>query len=80
MKAIMAELYRKNPNIRIVINAITMETICDLKEVIKTYQDRIKDLDIVQLQASKAKKVGDYHLMQAQNPVWICSFTFAEAE
>lgn len=80
MKAIMAELYRKNPNIRIVINAITMETICDLKEVIKTYQDRIKDLDIVQLQASKAKKVGDYHLMQAQNPVWICSFAFAEAE
>lgn len=80
MKTIMAELYRKNPNIRIVINAITMETICELKEVIKTYQDRIKDLDIVQLQASKAKKVGDYHLMQAQNPVWICSFTFAKAE
>lgn len=80
MKIIMAELYRKNPNIRIVINAITMETICEMKEVIKTYQDRIRDLDIVQLQASKAKKAGDYHLMQAQNPVWICSFTFAKAE
>jgi len=24
------------------------------------------------------KPFGSYHLMQAENPVWICSFTFRE--
>lgn len=60
------------------MNAISIETICEMREVIEAYMDKIKDLDIVQLQTSKAKKIGDYHLMQAQNPVWICSFTFVE--
>lgn len=76
MKEIMAELYQKNPKLRVVMNAISIETICEIKEVIEAYKDKIKDLDIVQLQVSKAKKVGEYHLLQAQNPVWICSFTF----
>jgi len=76
LKEIMAELYQKNPKLRVVMNAISMETICEMKEVIEVYQDNIRDLDIIQLQVSKAKKVGDYHLMQAQNPVWICSFSF----
>lgn len=78
MAEIIEALYQKNPELRVVINAISMETICEMKEVIEIYKDKIKDLDIVQLQASKAKKAGDYHLMQAQNPVWICSFTFRE--
>lgn len=78
MKEIMAVLYQKNPKLRVVMNAISIETICEMREVIEAYMDKIKDLDIVQLQTSKAKKIGDYHLMQAQNPVWICSFTFVE--
>ncbi len=76
MKEIMMLLYQKNPKLRVVINAISMETICEMREIIEVYKDKIEDLDIVQLQVNKAKKIGDYHLMQAQNPVWICSFTF----
>lgn len=78
MTEIIEVLYQKNPNLRIVMNAISMETICEIREVIETYKNKIKDLDVVQIQTSKAKKAGDYHLMQAQNPVWICSFTFQE--
>lgn len=28
----------------------------------------------------RVKKLGNYHLPQAENPVWICSFTFREGE
>ena len=38
----------------------------------------VKNEDIVQLQVSRSKQIGHYHLMQAENPVWICSFTFRE--
>lgn len=76
MKELMTVLYEKNPKLRVVMNAISMETICEIREVIETHENKIKDLEIVQLQVSKAKKAGDYHLLQAQNPVWICSFNF----
>ena len=36
----------------------------------------VKNEDIVQLQVSRSKQIGHYHLMQAENPVWICSFEF----
>ena len=74
LKEILAVLYEKNPSMRVVINAISMETICDLREVLEL--EYIKNTDVVQLQVSRSKQVGAYHLMQAENPVWICSFDF----
>lgn len=56
------------------INAISMETICEMKEILSAYD--VKNEDIVQLQVSRSKQIGHYHLMQAENPVWICSFEF----
>ena len=67
-------MYEKNPNMRVVINAISMETICELKEIQTLYP--IENEEIVQMQLSRAKEAGKYHLMQAENPVWICSFDF----
>ncbi len=74
LKDIIESLKAKNPHIRLVINAISMETICEIKEILSTYD--IKNEDIVQMQTSRSKKIGNYHLMQAENPVWICSFEF----
>ncbi len=74
MKAILSVLYQKNPHMRVVINAISMETICEIKEVLATFS--IQNVDVVQMQVSRAKSVGAYHLMQAENPVWICAFNF----
>lgn len=76
LKEILSVLYQKNPRMRIVINAISMETICEIKEVL--VQFTIEDVDVVQLQVSRAKRVGNYHLMQGENPVWICSFQFCD--
>lgn len=72
LKEILTALRNRNPGVRVVINAISMETICELKEVLNLFE--IKDADIVQMQVSRAKEVGVYHLMQAENPVWICAF------
>lgn len=77
LKEILATLRQINPNMRIVIHAVSMETICELKELLSV-QEQIKDNTIVQLQVSRAKKVGNYHLIQSENPVWICAFSFYE--
>lgn len=73
---ILQTLYRKNPHMRIVINAVSMETIAELKEVLDTFP--VEEEEILQMQVSRVKKLGGYHLPQAENPVWICSFTFWE--
>ena len=75
MKEILSVLYQKNSQMRVVINSISMETICEIKEVLSTFS--IQNEDVVQMQVSRAKRVGAYHLMQAENPVWICSFDFS---
>ncbi|MBQ3600829.1 MAG: precorrin-6A reductase [Lachnospiraceae bacterium] len=75
MKEILSALYQKNSQMRVVINAISMETICEIKEALSTFS--IQNEDVVQMQVSRAKHVGAYHLMQAENPVWICAFDFS---
>lgn len=76
LKELLQTLYEINPNMRVVVNAVSMETICEIKELLTLYP--IKNEEIVQIQVSKAKKAGTYHLMQAENPVWICAFDFTE--
>ncbi len=74
MKEILQSLYRLNPWMRIVISAVSLETICEIREVLRTFP--VKGEEIVQLQVSRAREVGKYHLMQAENPIWLCSFGF----
>lgn len=76
LKEILQVLYEMNPNMRVVINAISLETICEIKEILALYP--IKNEEIVQMQVSRAKEVKKYHLMQADNPVWICAFEFCK--
>lgn len=76
MKEILSTLYQMNPRIRMVINAISMETICEIKEVLDLYP--VEKEEVIQMQVSRSRKVGAYHLMQAENPVWICAFNFCE--
>lgn len=71
---ILEKLYSINPQMRVVLNAVSMETICAVKELF--LDDRIENEEIVQVQISRAKKAGAHHLMRAENPVWICAFDF----
>ena len=74
---ILQVLYRKNPHMRIVINAISMETIAELGEVLEAFP--VEEAEILQMQVNRVKQLGGYHMPQAENPVWICSFTFRES-
>lgn len=62
-------IYMKNPECRIVVNAITVETLIEVIEYYKTRTDY--DLEIVNVFAARGKKLGAYNLMMAQNPVYV---------
>ncbi len=74
LKPILDVLYRINPAMRVVINAVSLESITEVYNAINNYN--VTNMDITQLNVSMAKKVGDYNLMQANNPVFIFSFDF----
>ncbi len=62
-------IYTKNPNCRIVINAITIETLAEVAEYYKKHQDY--SLEIVNICVARSRKLGSYNLMMAQNPVYV---------
>ena len=74
LREILDCLYKKNHKMRVVLNAISLETISELKEILAQF--RVMEEELVQVQVNRMKPVGSYHLMQAENPVWICSFRF----
>lgn len=73
LKEIMELLLAKNPQIRIVLNAITLETVAETLTCLK--QLPVTDVEIVNVSISKAKELQEYHLMMGQNPVYIISCT-----
>lgn len=74
LRDIMELLYEKNPGLRVVITAITLETVA---EAVQYFRDnsRFEEPDIVQIFAAKGRTAGSYHLMMGQNPVYIISST-----
>ncbi len=62
-------IYSKNPACRVVINAISVETLIETAEYYKQHSEYA--LDIVNVFAARAKKLGAYNLMMSQNPVYI---------
>ena len=76
LREILWTLYRKNSHMRIVVNAVSMETICQMQELLKELP--VEQEEILQLSVTKTKQLGGYHMLQAANPVYIYAFTFAE--
>lgn len=75
LKEILTDLYRKNPHMRVVVTAITLETVGVVSSILNEFP--VEQEEIIQMSVSRAKKAGRYHLMQAENPVFILSFYFA---
>ena len=69
MQDIIEILKKKNENVRIMINCVTLETLTEVLSVIK--EGKFAEPDIVQVSASRYRKVGDYHMADAINPVYI---------
>lgn len=73
LREIVELLLKKNPCMRIVIDAVTLETVGEANALLNTLP--VKDVDIVSVTVAKAKRAGAYHLMESMNPVYIFSFT-----
>lgn len=71
LEEILELVLRKNPNVRVVANFIALESLSDMLLWLKK---RSIDAEIVQMQVSRAKAAGTYHMMMGQNPVYIISF------
>ncbi len=68
MTEILSSLMEKNPNIKIVATAVTIETIAEIKSVANNLN---LDCEICEMQVSNAQKLGKYSLMKAENPIYI---------
>ena len=76
MREILDELFRLNPDIRIVINLIALESLTVLMSYLK---ERGIEAEILSMQIAKAEKIGSSHLMKGQNPIYIISLGGNEA-
>lgn len=64
----MNQLYEKNPQIKMVINAITLETLGQITQYAK---ETMRKLEIIQVSITKTKEVGSYHMLWGTNPIFI---------
>lgn len=71
---ILKLLYRKNPAMRVVVNAVSLETIAELSALLPKLS--LREREIIQVQIARENSAGRYHLMKAENPVYIAAFCF----
>ena len=71
MTEVLDLVLQKNPKARVVINVIALES---LAEVLSFFKNRSIVGEIVQVQVARSRKMGNYHLMTGQNPVYVVSF------
>ena len=68
MRRILQTALEANPWARICATAVTLETLSELLTCIKDFN---LHADVVQLAVSRASEAGQYHLMRAENPVYV---------
>lgn len=71
LKEILRTVLDRSPEARIVVNAISLETVSEAMEAAE--EGLLKDAQITQIMASRSRKLGRYHMMTGQNPVYIIS-------
>ncbi|MDE7227361.1 MAG: precorrin-6y C5,15-methyltransferase (decarboxylating) subunit CbiE [Treponemataceae bacterium] len=68
MDAILRAVYQKNPAARVVAACVTLETLAQLQATARALG---RDYEAAQLSVARTKAAGAYHLLAAQNPVWL---------
>lgn len=64
--------FKKNPQVRVVVNCITLETLNQVLNYID--YSNIKDYEITQIGISRTKKISKYNMLKAENPIFVISF------
>ena len=71
LQEILSCVLEKNENARIVVNAISLETVKEVMEAAES--GTFGSPAITQLTVSRSRELGRYHMMTGQNPVYIVS-------
>lgn len=66
---IIRVVQEKNPNVRIVMNTVTLNSMAQVMNLMENHPEW--DVDVIQMQVSKDKVIGGYHMMMGQNPIYI---------
>lgn len=77
LKEIVACLLSANPQVRIVVNAVTLETAGEIIDCMKQYGFEVRSM--VQVLAAPVEPVGNYHMLKAQNPVYVAVMQYPAA-
>ncbi|MCC8027327.1 MAG: precorrin-6y C5,15-methyltransferase (decarboxylating) subunit CbiE [Clostridium sp.] len=77
MREIVARLLAANPQVRMVANAITLETVGEILECMRTFE--FEDTEMVQILAAPVEQIGNYRMPKAQNPVYIAVMQYPSA-
>lgn len=72
LRPILETIWEKNPAARVVVSAITINTVAECMACMQAFSDH--PAQILQVQVSKGKKAGHYQMMEGQNPVYIVTF------
>lgn len=67
VREILSLLLEKNPRVRIVATAVSLESVSELTACMQDFDFS----ECVSVQVARAKPAGRYHLMNAQNPIYI---------
>ncbi len=71
MDEIINAVLKKSPNVNVVINTITLQSLNEAISCMEKYE--FSDVEIVNVSVAKSKKAGKYDLMIGQNPIYIIS-------
>lgn len=76
LREILALVREKNPAARVVAAAVTLESVAELNACRDAFP--FTETEAVCLTVARDRKAGRYHLMSAQNPIYL--FTFQQKE
>ncbi len=69
LKQILSIVHGKNPDVNLLITAVTMETIIEATSAMKELFD--DGFTVTQIAVSKGRKLGNYNMLMAENPIFL---------
>lgn len=68
MKTVIEAAKKRNPKVKIVITAVSLETLQEARTLLSVYD---MEVDVTQLAVTKTNRVGNHTMLMAQNPIYI---------
>ena len=69
IREIIAKLLEKNPKVRIVATAVSLESLAELTACQTAFP--FNETEVISLTVARSRQAGAYHLMNGQNPVYV---------